>query len=206
MSEEIDDVINVVQRWESLGLLEGLPIQEKVELSQIYDNATRLLLSEISIKKIPKKISDLMDEVFIPICRRLYKRVGPNFSLDNMMGDLLLSVHEKYDELIEIDISQPEKNNVVDFCVNFADTYEDDTINENTLTDEEYSLKVKKMLSTIETILLNDNIVSYVDKSDGEYKINIATNKRTKQQTRFWNQSTAKNFLNSILSEINKNF
>lgn len=206
MSEELNDVLNVVQRWESLGLLEGLPIQEKVELAQIYDNATRLLLSEISLKKIPKKISDTMDEVFMPICRRLYKRVGPNFDLENMMGNLLLSVDENFENLSKFDPNHPEKNPIIDFCVNFADTYEDETINKNVLTDEEYTLKVKKLLLVMEEILLNENIVSYINKDNGEYQINLAKNKRTTQQTRFWNQSSAKNFLNSVLSEINKNF
>jgi hypothetical protein len=206
MSEELNDVLNVVQRWESLGLLEGLPIQEKVELAQIYDNATRLLLSEISLKKIPKKISDTMDEVFMPICRRLYKRVGPNFDLGNMMGNLLLSVDENFENLSKFDPNHPEKNPIIDFCVNFADTYEDETINKNVLTDEEYTLKVKKLLLVMEEILLNENIVSYINKDNGEYEINLAKNKRTTQQTRFWNQSAAKNFLISVLSEINKNF
>ena len=45
MKEELDeDVLNVVERWQSLGFLEGLPILEKTELALIYDNATRLLL------------------------------------------------------------------------------------------------------------------------------------------------------------------
>jgi hypothetical protein len=71
-----EDLFNTIQRWEVLGLLDGLPIREKSELAQIYDNATRLLLSNRTLSKVPKNIADTMDDVFIPICRRLYKRVG----------------------------------------------------------------------------------------------------------------------------------
>ena len=39
-----EDLFNTIQRWEVLGLLDGLPIREKSELAQIYDNATRLLI------------------------------------------------------------------------------------------------------------------------------------------------------------------
>jgi hypothetical protein len=123
-----------------------------------------------------------------------------------MMGNLLLSVDENFENLSKFDPNHPEKNPIIDFCVNFADTYEDETINKNVLTDEEYTLKVKKLLLVMEEILLNENIVSYINKDNGEYEINLAKNKRTTQQTRFWNQSAAKNFLNSVLSEINKNF
>jgi hypothetical protein len=41
MSEELDGLVNVVERWESLGLLEGLPLEQKYEMAQIYDNATK---------------------------------------------------------------------------------------------------------------------------------------------------------------------
>lgn len=206
MSEDTEDVINVVQRWESLGLLEGLPIYEKVELAQIYDNATRLLLLGFTLKKVPKKISDTMDELFIPICRRLYKRVGPNFDLEKMMGDLLEVVNEKIDVIFESDPQSPEKNPVVDFCVNFADTYEDELTNKNVLTDFEYETKITNLLSKVREILVNQKLVSYVDKKDGEYYLNFSKTQKTKQQTRFWNQSVAKQLIDSVLSEINKGF
>ena len=31
----MSDILNVIQRWESLGLLEGLPVWEKEELEQV---------------------------------------------------------------------------------------------------------------------------------------------------------------------------
>lgn len=200
MNEELDDVLNVVQRWESLGLLEGLPLQERVELAQIYDNATRLMLSELSLKRIPKKVSEILDETYLPICRRLYRRVGPNFDLENMMGELLESVNktkfEKSDE--------PNKNPIIDFCINFADNYEDSETSKNLLSEEEYKDKINLLLVKLKEILLNDKMVSYVDKTEDDYVLNIGKQEKTKQQTRFWNQSVAKNLFNSFLSEINK--
>jgi len=206
MMEEDDDVINVVQRWDSLGLLEGLPIQEKVELAQIYDNATRLLLAESTLRKIPRKVSDTMDEIFIPVCRRLYRRVGPNFDLENMMGELLDVVVKDLKTIIKSNPKEPEKNPVVEFCVNFADTYEDDLTNKNTLNDTEYKKKIDELLSNISDILLNERIISYVSNEDGGYKLNFSGVQKTKQQTRFWNQSVAKQLFESVLSDINKGF
>lgn len=202
MTEEENDILNVVQRWEALGVLEGLPILEKTELAQIYDNATRLMLSDRTLSKVPKNITDTLDDVFIPICRRLYKRVGPNFDLEVMLSSLLESVNQNIDE-----ITKPvtkESNPLLNFCVDFADTYEDGLTNKNTLTDEEYSNRIENMVSYLKEILLNDSMVSYVGKEGDEHKLNLVKSKRTKEQTRFWNQSVAKNFLNSYLSEINK--
>lgn len=204
MEEESEDVLNVVQRWEALGLLEGLPIQERVELAQIYDNATRLLLSDLTLKRIPRKVSDVMDELFIPICRRLYKRVGPNFDLESMMTKLLEVVTERVDDIFKIDPKQPEKNPVVDFCVDFADSYEDELTNKNVLTNEEYENKINYLLSKLKDILLNEEIVSYVDRQNKEFNLNLAKVKKTDQQTRFWNQSVAKQLFNSVIDEINK--
>ena len=204
MSEEINDILNVVERWEPLGLLEGLPIQEKTELAQIYDNATRLLISERVVKKIPEDIMEIYDNLYIPICRRLYKRVGPYFDLESMMSQLLEVVNKKGKTILEVKPSEPTSNPVVDFCVDFADTYEDELTNKNTLTEEEYKTKIESMVSILKEILLNDSVVSYVGKEGDEHKLNLVESKRTKEQTRFWNQSVAKNFLNSYLSEINK--
>lgn len=205
MSEDVDDVLNVVQRWESLGLLEGLPIQERVELAQIYDNATKLLLLDLTLKRIPKKISDILDEIYIPVCRRLYRRVGPNFNLEKMMSELLEVVNKDGDEIISVNSDTPEKNPIVNFCVGFADNYEDEETSKIFVNEEDYQIKVGDLLTKLKEILLNEETVSYVSKEDDGYKLNIANVNRTNQQRRFWNQSVAKQFLNSVLSEINKN-
>tara|TARA_R110000823_G_scaffold234480_7_gene360713 strand:- start:4740 stop:5357 length:618 start_codon:yes stop_codon:yes gene_type:complete len=202
--DNIDDVLNVVERWGTLGLLDGLPILDKTELAQIYDNATRLMLSTVAIKKIPKNISNIYDEVYIPICRRLYKRLGPNFNLDTMMSQLLEVVNKGGKDIFKVDSENPTDNPIVDFCVDFADGYEDELTNKTTLTDEEYQEKINKVLDITKSVLLNESLVSYVNNSNGEYKIELSKAKKNTQQTRFWNQSVAKSFVNSTLSEINK--
>lgn len=204
MNEEFDDILNVVQRWESLGLLDGLPITEKTELAQIYDNATRLMLSERSIQRIPEEISEIYDNLYLPICRRLYKRVGPNFNLETMMSKLLEEVNKQGKGIMKFNPEKPEKNPIVDFCVNFADDYEDDKTSKNMLSDEEYEQKIDYLTQKIKEILLNENTVSYINKEKEEYNLNIAKTNKPKQQRRFWNQSVAKNLLASALSEINK--
>lgn len=204
MNEEFDDILNVVQRWEALGLLDGLPITEKTELAQIYDNATRLMLSERSIQKIPEEISEIYDNLYLPICRRLYKRVGPNFNLETMMSKLLEEVNKQGKDIMKFNPEKPEKNPIVDFCVNFADDYEDDKTSKNMLSDEEYEQKINYLTQKIKEILLNENTVSYVNKEKEEYNLNKAKTNKPKQQRRFWNQSVAKNLLASALSEINK--
>jgi|TARA_R110000803_G_scaffold62300_2_gene122599 hypothetical protein len=202
--DNIDDVLNVVERWGTLGLLDGLPILDKTELAQIYDNATRLMLSTVAIKKIPKNISNIYDEVYIPICRRLYKRLGPNFNLDTMMSQLLEVVNKGGKDIFKVDSENPTDNPIVDFCVDFADGYEDELTNKTTLTDKEYQEKINKVLDITKSVLLNESLVSYVNNSNGEYKIELSKAKKNTQQTRFWNQSVAKSFVNSTLSEINK--
>ena len=204
MSEKINDILNVVQRWEAVGLLDGLPIMEKTELAQIYDNATRLMLSDRSVQKIPEEISEIYDNFYLPICRRLYKRVGPNFNLETMMGKLLEVVNKRGQDILKPNPEQPEKNPVLDFCIEFADNYEDDKTSKNMLSDEEYEQKIDYLTQKIKEILLNENTVSYINKEKEEYNLNIAKTNKPKQQRRFWNQSVAKNLLASALSEINK--
>lgn len=204
MSEDLDDILNVVQRWEAVGLLDGLPIVEKTELAQIYDNATRLMLSERSIKKIPNEISEIYDNFYLPICRRLYKRVGVNFNLEMMMSELLEVINKKGKDILKSNPEKPEKNPVVDFCIEFADNYEDDETSKNMLSDEEYNQKIDYLIQKIKEILLSENTISYVNKEKEEYNLNIAKTNKPKQQKRFWNQSVAKNLLSSALSEINK--
>lgn len=204
MSENFDDILNVVQRWEAVGLLDGLPIMEKTELAQIYDNATRLMLSDRSIQKIPEEISEIYDNFYLPICRRLYKRVGPNFNLEKMMGKLLDVINERGQEILKPDPKKPEKNPILEFCIQFADDYEDDKTSKNMLSDEEYEQKIDYLTQKIKEILLSKDTVSYVNKEKEEYNLNKAKTNKPKQQNRFWNQSVAKNLLASALSEINK--
>lgn len=58
-----------IERWGSIGLLEGLPIWEKNELALILDNATKILLDQIKRKSLSDEFLDIYDNVYIPICR-----------------------------------------------------------------------------------------------------------------------------------------
>jgi hypothetical protein len=186
----------IIERWESLGLLDGLQLWEKEELALIYDNATKIILSVISINN--KIDTDFLDQVYIPICRRLYRRVGPNFNLENMVSKLIETISSG-------DFNNNlEKNSVIEFCVSFSDLYEDEETNKKYLNEDEYELRVSQMISTIKEVLLNKKMVSYVNKEDNGFKINLSKTEKTKQQTRFWNQSVAKKLFDSALSEINK--
>jgi len=204
--EDVDDIINVVQRWESLGLLTGLPPIEKTELAQILDNATRLLLMDFTLNKIPKKVSDVMDEIYIPICRRLYRRVGPFFDLDNMLSELLGSVDEKWDEIFSSEVDKSKKDPVVQFCIDFADSYVDDEISKNVLNDEEYHEKVEVLLSKMREILLNKHIVMYTEREGDDFVLKTNNEIKPYLRTRFTNQESAKLFLLGFLSDINKKF
>lgn len=205
MEQELEeDLFNVINRWESLGLLDGLPIREKSELALIYDNATKLVLSDYSIKKIPKKVSDLMDETFIPICRRLYRRLGPNFDLENMLSELLSKATEEVDVLSNKKSGDSE-NPIVSFCIDFCDNYEDDVTNQSLLSNEEYEQKIDELLVAMRSVLLNDLIVSRVDIENGLH-IKTVNTVKPKSITRFSNQSSAKQLLSVGLSNINKNF
>lgn len=200
----MSDLINVIQRWESLGLLEGLPIWEKEELSQVYDNATRLLLSERSLKKIPKEIFEIYDDTYIPICRRLYRRVGINFDVTKMMSDLLEKINSSDINFFKFDKNKPEKNPIVEFCVNFADSYEDEQTSTNVLGDEVYIEKVDNLISFLRKILLDKRMVSFVNREESEWKIIHTEGEKSNQQVRYWNQKIAKQLLTSVLSDINK--
>lgn len=205
MRDEVTDYVgNVLKRWETLGLLDGLPINSRIELSQVYDNATKLLLAELTLKKVPKKVSDTMNEVFIPICRRLYKRVGINFDLEGMMSKLLEVVSKELHSITQINPQELEKNPMIEFCVNFADNYEDEIITKNTLTNEEYENKITQLILKIQEVLLNERMVAYVDRVENDFILNYSKTEKTHQQTRFWNQSVAKQLFNSVIDEINK--
>ena len=125
---EEDDILEIVQRWDNTGLLYGLPMYEKQELAPIFENVTRVALSKYSNKEVPRNISDLMDSVMFPICRRLYRRVGSDFDIEKMVNDLIKKVTENQDMLTQTDdktIKDKPVNPIVSFCIAFADIYED---------------------------------------------------------------------------------
>ena len=209
----MSDVLNVIQRWDALGLLYGLPLWEKEELSQVYDNAARLILHEES-KNIPKKIYENLNEVTFPILRRLYRRVGLNFDIEILMSKLLEELHNnpKLSILPSPKVSSPEEINIGDdkynkltkFCVEFADKYEDSETVKNQFTDEDYVERVDKLLNTMKEVLLNKDRISFIDRTNTDWKIILSDKKSSKMNTRYWNQKISKELLTSVLSDTNK--
>lgn len=198
MSDSIN--VNVIERWESLGLLEGLPIWEKEELAQIYDNATRLMLAG----KVEKNVFENYSDVYIPVCRRLYRRVGINFDIELMMSKLLEEIIKIGPEGLKFDKKFPENNPVIEFCINFADSYEDDITNINQPTKEEYETKIENLLVFLKKVLLDEKMVSFVNRENSEWEIKHSEAKKSTQQVRYWNQKIGKQLLTSVLSDINK--
>ena len=196
-----DEILDVVQRWENTGLLYGLPLHEKQELAPIFDNISRIALSLTEKKKLPSKTLEKLEDTMFPICRRLYRRVGFDFDVEKMMEYLIKELEVK--EFTDTNI-KGEKNPIVQFCIQFSDLYEDENIVKNQFDDEEYEERVDKILETLKTILLNKDMVSFVDKTNPEWKVMLSDAKKSPKQTRYWNQNVTKEFLSAILNDTNK--
>lgn len=198
-----EEILEVVQRWENTGLLYGLPLYEKQELAPIYDNVARLALSKLDNGEVTRKISDLLDSTMFPICRRLYRRVGCDFNIEKMVNSLVKKVIEN-EEVLEKPIVDKATNPIVEFCVEFADTYEDEIISKKQFNNEDYTERVDKILDSLRHILLNKEMVSFVDRTNSDWKIMLSDSKKSPKQTRYWNQKIAQEVLSSTLRDTNK--
>ena len=198
-----EEILEVVQRWENTGLLYGLPLYEKQELAPIYDNVARLALSKMDSGEITRKVSDLMDSVMFPICRRLYRRVGCDFNIEKMVTTLVKKVIEGEENLSK-PIVDKVTNPIVEFCVEFADTYEDEIISKKQFNNEDYTERVDKILDSVRHILLNKEMVSFVDRTTSDWKLMLSDSKKSSKQTRYWNQKIAQEILSSTLRDTNK--
>ena len=196
-----DEILDAVQRWDHTGLLYGLPLHEKQELAPIFDNVSKIALSLTEKNKISSKTLDKLEDTMFPICRRLYRRVGFDFDVEKMMESLIKELEVK--EFTDTNI-KGEKNPIVQFCIQFSDLYEDENIVKNQFDDEEYEERVDKILETLKTILLNKDMVSFVDKTNPECKVMLSDAKKSPKQTRYWNQNVTKEFLSAILNDTNK--
>lgn len=202
---EKEEILEVLQRWENTGLLTGLPPWEKEELALLYDNVTRVMLSKADI--LDEDVYETLGDVTLPTTRRLYRRVGINFDINNMVDELTKKVSKHHRE-----INQPASkddhgnltNPIVEFCVEFADTYEDDDIKRKVFTKEQYVERVDKVLETLRTVLLSNEMVSFVDRTDNDWKILYSDAKKSPNQVRVWNQKRAIETLHGILNETNQ--
>jgi hypothetical protein len=128
-----DEILDIVTRWENTGLLYGLPLHEKQELAPIFDNVSRMALSLTDKDKISIKTLEKLEDTMFPICRRLYRRVGFDFDIERMMDSLIKEIETKD---FSGEVSDDKKNPIVNFCINFADTYEDEVISKKQFSDK----------------------------------------------------------------------
>ncbi len=197
-----DTLMSTVERWESTGLLHGLPFVEKTEMAMIFDNAARLILSKNAVDKIPDTVYNILNDVTYPTLRRLYRRVGVDFDITSMMSELIVKIEEEKETLVKK--PTPEENHVVEFCIKFADNYEDEKTSQNRLNDEEYAERIDKTLTKMREILLNKNFISRVDKDTPDWEIKFSEEKKSENATRLWNQKVAMEFLRATLTDTNR--
>jgi hypothetical protein len=196
---EKEEILDVLGRWGDTGLLNGLPAWEREELALLYDNVTRVMLSKADT--IDETTFEVLSDVTLPTTRRLFRRVGINFNINKMMDELVKGVIDNVDVLTKP--ATKEDNPVVDFCVQFADQYEDETITYKTFNKEQYEERINKVLDMMKTILLSDEMVSFVDRTEDVWNIKYSETKKSPNQTRIWNQKRAVETLHGILNETN---
>lgn len=198
-----EEVLDVIERWEATGLLYGLPIYEKEELSLIFDNVTRVLLSKDAMEKIPEDVYEILNEVIFPVTRRLYRRVGVRFDVEEMLSELMVKVNDSIE-----DLKKPvtkENNPIVKFSIDFADGYEDEETNKKMFTKEQYEKRVDKTLEYVKKVLLSEEKVGNIDRLEKkDWSIKFLESKSTESATRVWNQKMALQLLQSVISDTNR--
>jgi hypothetical protein len=197
-----EEILDIVHRWENSGLLYGLPLYEKQELAPIFDNVSRIALSKTDKGQISMNLLEDLENTMFPICRRLYRRVGSDFDIEKMMDNLIKEIKEKQEFLKGPTDSKTTP--LVQFCIEFADSYEDEIISKKQFNEIEYEERVEKVLETLRNILLNKEMVSFVDRTNSDWKIMLSDSKKSPKQTRYWNQRIAKEVLTSTLQDTNK--
>jgi hypothetical protein len=198
-----------IERWGTIGLLEGLPIWEKNELALILDNATKVVIDQINRKSLSDDFLDVYDSVYVPICRRLYRRVGPRFDIVKMMDKLFEELFNNFNTLksdIESERSEKlsQKDPIVTFCIDFSDSYEDEETLKSFLSTEDYENKIDLILQRMRDVLLNNRNVLSFKKNGNDWDIKLSEEERSVGHVRFWNQKMSNTFLLQALSDINK--
>lgn len=194
------NISNIIERWESMGLLEALPRWEKEELAQIFEQSTKVMLFQT--QSMDSSVVDMVSNVFYPSLRRLYRRVGVRFELEKVVTSLIEKTIQSMEEL-KLPTTK-EKNPILDFCIEFGDTYSDELTDIDIFTKEEYEERVDKVLEFTRTVLLSDELVSYVNRDEDEWKIKYSDHKKSQSSVRVWNQQVALTLLDQVIKDVNK--
>jgi hypothetical protein len=120
-----------------------------------------------------------------------------------MVDSLIKKVKEDKEILLKNNIDS-RVNPVVVFSVNFADIYEDETTNKKQFDDDEYLDRVNKLLNTMKEILINKEMVSFVDRTQDNWEVITSDGKKSDKQIRHWNQKIAREVFETILKDTNK--
>ena len=193
-------ISTVIERWEAMGFLEALPRWEKEELAQIFEQSTKVMLFQT--QAMDKDVVDAISDVFYPTLRRLYRRVGVRFELEKMVSALVKKASESMEELALP--TTKEKNPILDFCIEFGDTYSDELTDIDIFTKEEYVERIDKALEFTRTVLLSDELVSYVNRDEDEWKIKYSDHKKSQNSVRVWNQQVGLTLLDQVIKDVNK--
>ena len=152
------------------------------------------MIDQIERKSLNDDFLDVYDTVYIPICRRLYRRVGPRFDVIKMIDKLFEELSNNFNTLkadIESERNEKlsQKDPVVNFCINFSDSYEDEETLKSLLSTEDYEIRVDFILQRVRDVLLNNRNVLSFKKNDVDWDIKLSEEERSILHVRFWNQN-----------------
>ena len=91
-----------------MGLLEGLPAMGKKRIKNLILDSAKVVIDQIERKSLNDDFLDVYDTVYIPICRRLYRRVGPRFDI-KMMDKLFEELSNNFNTKEDIESERNEK-------------------------------------------------------------------------------------------------
>ena len=167
-----------------------------------FDVVTKLIMHKSQEKNLNPEIIDMCENTLYPISRRLYRRVGSNFHIENFIDVLIEKVSENLEELKK-EVT-PENNPIIGFCVEFSDTYKDQMTEVDRFTDEQYNERVNKTVEYVKGILLSKRMISHVNRDNEEWEMKYSEGKKSDHQTRVWNQKVGLTLLDTVLRDTNK--
>ena len=95
-------------------------------------------------------------------------------------------------------------NPIVSFCIEFADQYSDELINRKQFNETDYKERIVKMLKTIENVLLNPMMTSFIDRSSDNWVVIDSESISSNKGIRIHNQKVALEVFSNIIKDTNK--